>query len=393
MSEYLHSGIHPDADSLSAFAEGVLPEHERLACLAHLAECAHCRQIVYLAQDALPEPAPASVANEPVRWWKGWFAPIPALSAAAVLCALVLSIVLYRQYNKPVVPAPELTAGNTAPVVTQPLPEAPQQPPAKTAVRAKARVGNEPIPAEPAVLPPPAAALPVAPPPPADVLAGVAGTVTDPAGSAVPKAEINLVDSATGKTFTSTSDARGQFNVAGLAPGSYRLNILSPGFKKSTTQIDLQPLEIAKADSRLEIGAATDTITVSAEASLLKTESAEIGHVVTTDANSLPVFSASANRAPLVVAGALPAKLLPVTTASKGKLIVAADPAGGLLLSKDAGKSWKAVRGTWKGKVVRLATVPDPAKASNVLFQLTTDSASVWLSRDGDHWYRAPAQH
>jgi hypothetical protein len=81
-----------------------------------------------------------------------------------------------------------------------------------------------------------------------------------------------------------------------------------------------------------------------------------------------------------------------VTTAAKDKIMLAADPAGGLLLSKNAGKSWKAVKGPWQGKVVRLATVPDPAKASNVLFQLTTDSASVWLSRDGNHWYQAPAK-
>ena len=394
MSEYLDPGIHPDADSLSALAEGVLPEHERLACLAHLAECSHCREIVYLAQEPLPEPAPASVASEPVRWWKGWFAPIPALSAAAMLCTLVLSIVLYRQYNRPVVPAPELTARNTAPAVIEAPPVPLEQAPVKTAPRASARVHNEPIPADPAV-PPPSPAAPeavVVNGLPAGELAGVAGTITDPVGGVIPKAQINLVDNATGKTFASTSDARGQFSVDGLAPGNYRLNIFSPGFKQSTKQLDLQPLEIAQADSTLEVGALTDTVTVNAEAPLLKTESGELGHVVTTDANSLPVFSASANRAPLVAGGALPGKLPAVTTASKDKLILAADSAGGLFLSKDSGTNWTAVNGPWKGKAVRLATVPDPAKASNVLFQLTTDSASVWLSADGDHWTQAPAQ-
>ena len=399
MSDYLHPGIHPDADSLSAFAEGVLPEHERLACLAHLAECARCREIVYLAQEPMPQPAPASVANEPARWWQRWFAPIPALSAVAVLCTLVLSIALYRQYNRPVAPAPELTATNSAPAVTSPPPEAPEQPPTRPAVRAKVRVKNEPVPAAPAAIT--AEPSPIAAPVfaaagqsvvvnglPAGALAGVAGTVTDPAGGAVPRAQINLVDSATGKTFASTSDSRGQFNVDGLAPGSYRLNILSPGFKQSTKQIDLQPLEIAKADSTLEVGAATDTITVNSEAALLKTESGELSRAVrTSPAASLPLF-ASANRAPFVVAGALP----PVTTAAKDKLILAADSAGGVFLSTDAGKAWTAVNGPWKGKVVRVASVPDPANASNVLFQLTTGSASIWLSADGDHWSQARAQ-
>jgi hypothetical protein len=363
MSEHLHP------DSLSAFAEGVLPEQERLACLAHLAECSHCREIVYLAQ----EPAPVPVAKAPVRAWTRWFAPIPALSAATVLGALVLSIAVYRQYNRPVVPAAELTASFRPPALTPPPPAALKQPPPKAITRAKARVNRDPIPA--AASPPPPA-VPPAPPTAAaapDVLAGVAGTVTDPAGAVIPRAQINVVNGATGSVFTSTSDAGGQFSVAGLAPGRYQLNILSPGFKPSSKQIDLQPQEVAKADSRLEIGAATETVTVTGAASLLKTENGQLAQPVAASANSLPV---------------LPAKLPPVTTAAKEKLMLSADSAGALFLSKNAGKSWKAVKGPWKGKVVRLAVIPDPAKASNTLFQLTTDSASVWLSRDGNRWYK-----
>jgi hypothetical protein len=50
MSEPFPHGHHPDADLLSAFAQHVLPDHERLETIAHLAECADCRQIVFLAQ-------------------------------------------------------------------------------------------------------------------------------------------------------------------------------------------------------------------------------------------------------------------------------------------------------------------------------------------------------
>ncbi len=63
MSEYLQPGLHPDPDSLNAFIEGVLPEHERLQCLAHLAECPACREVVYLAEEPLVVGAVAS----PVR--------------------------------------------------------------------------------------------------------------------------------------------------------------------------------------------------------------------------------------------------------------------------------------------------------------------------------------
>jgi hypothetical protein len=123
---------------------------------------------------------------------------------------------------------------------------------------------------------------------------------------------------------------------------------------------------------------------------LLKTESGDVAHTAATPVGALPVLPA--NRSRIGTANALPDKLPPATTAAKGKLMLRTDSAGGLFLSKNAGKSWKAVKGPWQGNVVRLGTMPDPSHAANALFQLTTDSASVWLSRDGNHWYQAPAQ-
>lgn len=43
---------HPDADLLAAFAEKRLLGHEREELLAHLAECADCREVVALASRA-----------------------------------------------------------------------------------------------------------------------------------------------------------------------------------------------------------------------------------------------------------------------------------------------------------------------------------------------------
>ena len=86
----------------------------------------------------------------------------------------------------------------------------------------------------------------------------------------------------------------------------------------------------------------------------------------------------------------LPSKLPAVSTAVKGKLILAADSAGALFLSRNTGKNWKAVKPLWRGKVVRLVALAEPAPAA--VFQLTADSGAVWLSRDGSHWYPAPPQ-
>jgi hypothetical protein len=402
MSEHLHPGIHPDADSLSAFVEGVLPEHERLACLAHLADCTRCREVVYLAQ----EPASVPVAKEPVRMWKRWFAPIPALSAAAAVCALVVSMVVYRQYNKPVAAVPELTASNSVPAVAPPAPEMLKQAPAPEPP-AKALVKREPIPAAAAPRPDVSAAapppLPLPSPAPAAAplaaeatnafapaitnnsspseLAAVAGTVTDPSGAVVAGASVTVRPVAGTSSSNARTDAKGQFNLAGLEPGRYELQFNSPGFKQTSKQIDLQPQEIAKVDSLLEIGAATESVTVTAAAPVLNTET-----------SSIAVSKAKKTRVSEGGVSELPSKLPPATTAAKGKVTLAADVDGALFLSANAGKSWKAVKPVWRGKVARLAAPPAVPGAANALFQLTTDSASVWLSRNGNRWYPAPAQ-
>lgn len=89
MSEFLHPDQHPDADQLSAFAEHVLPDHERVETLAHLAECPECRQIVFLsqrAQEALEFVADALPGH--THWLRNWHNLWPV--AAALTCGLLV---------------------------------------------------------------------------------------------------------------------------------------------------------------------------------------------------------------------------------------------------------------------------------------------------------------
>jgi hypothetical protein len=123
--------------------------------------------------------------------------------------------------------------------------------------------------------------------------AAVTGTITDPAGSIIPRALVELTNRDTGARYTSASDARGEIGFAGLVPGRYDLSVISSGFKKFVrTAIDLQPQTTSRVDVTLEVGAVANAVMVNAEAPLLKTESGEISHAV--DAISgvaLPVFS------------------------------------------------------------------------------------------------------
>src|SRR5260370_26381316 len=131
MSEQQHPGFHLDADTLSAFIEGMLPEHERAQCLAHLAECSRCREVVFLAQDT--PAAPPAVVHVPTPVRPRWFRPQPHLAAAAVVCVALLGGWLYFR-SKTGTPPRELVAQSTRVPSTKPH-YPPATPAPKTIVR------------------------------------------------------------------------------------------------------------------------------------------------------------------------------------------------------------------------------------------------------------------
>jgi hypothetical protein len=64
--------LHPDADSLNAFAEQALAVPEREQILAHLAGCSRCRQVIFLAQQAAARRGSGNPAhNSNPRAWFG----------------------------------------------------------------------------------------------------------------------------------------------------------------------------------------------------------------------------------------------------------------------------------------------------------------------------------
>ncbi len=82
MSERLQSGLHLDAEILNAFAEGALPAYEREQALAHLAVCADCREIVFLAEQAQPVPAADTQAESTLAALATFRAACSALASA-----------------------------------------------------------------------------------------------------------------------------------------------------------------------------------------------------------------------------------------------------------------------------------------------------------------------
>jgi len=106
------------------------------------------------------------------------------------------------------------------------------------------------------------------------------GQVTDPTGAVVPGASVRLLDNNGALVATTSADSSGNYAFSSLPTGQYQLEFQSGGFKKNMiSQLNVSPGE-NQMNSRLQVGGAAETVTVSANAlTTLNTESAEVSGV------------------------------------------------------------------------------------------------------------------
>jgi hypothetical protein len=93
--------------------------------------------------------------------------------------------------------------------------------------------------------------------------ASLSGTVTDPSGAVIPGASVTVTDNATGTAATLKTDASGQFAFASLAPGTYRLDAQSAGFKRQeVAAVSVGSSGPSIANLSLPIGSTSQSVTV-----------------------------------------------------------------------------------------------------------------------------------
>ena len=104
------------------------------------------------------------------------------------------------------------------------------------------------------------------------------GVIHDPSGSVAPRVSLRLINTSTGVGREEVSDASGLYRFTLVDFGSYRLEAEAPGFRKFVRGgIELQTGQTTTIDINLEVGAQTDTVTVTAESPLLRTETGSLG--------------------------------------------------------------------------------------------------------------------
>ena len=126
----------------------------------------------------------------------------------------------------------------------------------------------------------------------------ISGTVTDPTGAVIPNAEMTLSLIATGTSARGTTGPAGLYSFPNLRPGIYELKASAPGFRDFVQRgVEVGIGQSVRADVRLELGAAIQTVEVTASASPLKVDTAEVeGGVTPSTLKELPLLVAGTVR-------------------------------------------------------------------------------------------------
>jgi len=169
----------------------------------------------------------------------------------------------------------------------------------------------------------------------------ITGTITDPAGAMVPNAAVEALNLETGATYKAAASETGNYLLGQLPAGKYELSVSVQGFKQYVrTGLTVMVAQTLRIDVPLEVGGITDTVIVSADAALLKTESGELSHNVSTDRlNELPILSAQGMRDPFAAVN-----LMPGTGGTGGNMRINGSPGATMALRIDG---QDATQGIW----------------------------------------------
>jgi hypothetical protein len=230
----------------------------------------------------------------------------------------------------------------------------------------------------------------------AEAFAGISGRITDRSGATISGARVSLRD-AGGKTRQTITSADGSFHLTELPAGRYELIATASGFKTIEQSIQLNPSQLAMLHPVLDIGTASEAVTVEAGAQTVNTEDASLSQNV--DAR---VFGGNSNGLPQNGYARVFGGNGDGHSVSHGKRFLSLESTGNLFLSRNGGKKWKKINPQWTGKAVRIELTPEyrsgaPTKPKNetlgqasqvAVFLLTTDAGTVWTSKDGAHWHQ-----
>ncbi len=136
--------------------------------------------------------------------------------------------------------------------------------------------------------------------------AAMNGTVTDPTGALIAKANVTMTQVGTDVKRTTATNANGQFSIPSLPPATYRLSVEASGFKTYIQEITLLADESGSLQIPMQLGTSSETVTVEATATLVNTVTPVLSQVIErARVVDLPLNGRNAADLTKLVAGAL----------------------------------------------------------------------------------------
>ncbi|MBI3477792.1 MAG: TonB-dependent receptor [Acidobacteria bacterium] len=135
----------------------------------------------------------------------------------------------------------------------------------------------------------------------------LAGQVTDPSGAVISGAQVKLANASTGDTRSATTTATGNYRFAAVAPGSYTLELAAKGFKSVKVQNVVVSVGVVTTnDARMELGAATEQVTVEAGVQQVQTQESSLSGLIDRRVwQSMPLETRDQNSFVTLLAGAV----------------------------------------------------------------------------------------
>ena len=109
----------------------------------------------------------------------------------------------------------------------------------------------------------------------------ITGTVTDPSGASVPKAKIAVRNLATNAARDALTNDDGDYTVALLAVGRYRVSVEKDGFRRSFySDVTLDIEQTVRVDFALQLGPISSEMEVKDTPPLVQTDTSTLGQVI-----------------------------------------------------------------------------------------------------------------
>jgi hypothetical protein len=110
---------------------------------------------------------------------------------------------------------------------------------------------------------------------------GIRGIVRDQNGAVVPNATVKATDNATGVEQTTVTSSDGNFIFPALQFGTYKLTVSATGFQNSViSSVIVESGRTTNISVDLNVGAASDTVQITASTEQLNTTTAEVGGAI-----------------------------------------------------------------------------------------------------------------